>query len=98
MVNGLGNPGLTRRNQHDSFSSFKKRRSSDRADRGKEYRRFAFQNLSDDKANTYFAEGIQDEILTRLSKIADLKVISHTSTERYKSQDENVREITGSSG
>jgi TolB-like protein/Tfp pilus assembly protein PilF len=53
-----------------------------------------FQNLSDDKANTYFAEGIQDEILTRLSKIADLKVISHTSTERYKSQDENVREIS----
>ena len=39
-----------------------------------------FENLSDDKANAYFAEGIQDEILTRLSKIADLKVISRTST------------------
>jgi len=41
----------------------------------------SFENLSEDKANTYFADGIQDEILTRLSKIADLKVISRTSTE-----------------
>ena len=44
-----------------------------------------FENLSEDKANAYFAEGIQDEILTRLSKIADLKVISRTSTQRFKS-------------
>src|SRR5437588_483070 len=44
-----------------------------------------FQNLSEDKANAYFADGIQDEILTRLSKIADLKVISRTSTQHYKS-------------
>src|SRR6266581_1453624 len=44
-----------------------------------------FENLSEDKANAYFAEGIQDEILTRLSKIADLKVISRTSTQHYKS-------------
>src|SRR5262249_7347341 len=43
-----------------------------------------FENLSDDKSNAYFAEGIQDEILTRLSKIADLKVISRTSTQRFK--------------
>ncbi len=43
-----------------------------------------FENLSDDKANGYFAEGIQDEILTRLSKIGDLKVISRTSTQKYK--------------
>src|SRR6266436_1571529 len=42
-----------------------------------------FENLSDDKANAYFADGIQDEILTRLSKIADLKVISRTSTQHY---------------
>src|SRR5262252_337221 len=42
-----------------------------------------FENLSEDKANAYFAEGIQDEILTRLSKIADLKVISRTSTQHY---------------
>ena len=44
-----------------------------------------FENRSEDKANTYFADGIQDEILTRLSKIADLKVISRTSTQHYKS-------------
>jgi TolB-like protein len=43
-----------------------------------------FENLSEDKANAYFAEGIQDEILTRLSKIVDLKVISRTSTQHYK--------------
>ena len=42
-----------------------------------------FENLSEEKANAYFADGIQDEILTRLSKIADLKVISRTSTPRY---------------
>src|SRR5205809_85759 len=52
-----------------------------------------FENRSEDKANAYFADGIQDEILTRLSKIADLKVISRTSTQHYKSAPENVREI-----
>jgi TolB-like protein/Tfp pilus assembly protein PilF len=52
-----------------------------------------FENLSEDKANAYFAEGIQDEILTRLSKIADLKVISRTSTQHYKSAPGNLREI-----
>jgi serine/threonine protein kinase/Tfp pilus assembly protein PilF len=52
-----------------------------------------FENLSSDKENAYFAEGIQDEILTRLSKIADLKVISRTSTEHYKSAPENLPEI-----
>ncbi|HJY08412.1 MAG TPA: adenylate/guanylate cyclase domain-containing protein, partial [Bryobacteraceae bacterium] len=52
-----------------------------------------FENLSEDKANAYFAEGIQSEILTRLSKIADLKVISRTSTENYKSAPENLPEI-----
>src|SRR5256886_11115389 len=52
-----------------------------------------FENLSEDKANAYFAEGIQDEILTRLSKIADLKVISRTSTQHYKSTPENVSDI-----
>jgi len=52
-----------------------------------------FENLSSDKENAYFAEGIQDEILTRLSKIADLKVISRTSTQHYKSTPENLREI-----
>jgi TolB-like protein len=52
-----------------------------------------FENLSEDKANAYFADGIQDEILTRLAKIADLKVISRTSTQHYKSAPENLSEI-----
>src|SRR6266480_43755 len=52
-----------------------------------------FENLSEDKANAYLADGIQDEILTRLSKIADLKVISRTSTQHYKSAPENLPEI-----
>jgi TolB-like protein/Tfp pilus assembly protein PilF len=52
-----------------------------------------FENLSEEKANAYFAEGIQDEILTRLSKVADLKVISRTSTQRYESAPENLPEI-----
>jgi TolB-like protein/Tfp pilus assembly protein PilF/class 3 adenylate cyclase len=52
-----------------------------------------FQNLSDDKANAYFTDGIQDEILTRLSKIAALKVISRTSTQKYKSAPENLRDV-----
>ena len=52
-----------------------------------------FENLSEDKANAYFAEGIQDEILTRLAKIADLKVISRTSTQRFKSAPNDLRQI-----
>jgi TolB-like protein len=52
-----------------------------------------FENRSEDKANAYFAEGIQDEILTRLSKIADLKVISRTSTQHFKSAPENLPQI-----
>jgi serine/threonine protein kinase/Flp pilus assembly protein TadD len=52
-----------------------------------------FENRSDEKANAYFADGIQDEILTRLSKIADLKVISRTSTQHYKSAPKNLPEI-----
>src|SRR5438128_6663998 len=52
-----------------------------------------FENLSEDKANAYFAEGIQEEILTRLAKIADLKVISRTSTQQDKSAPENLPEI-----
>ena len=52
-----------------------------------------FENLSRDPDNAYFADGIQDEILTRLAKIADLKVISRTSTQHYKSAPENLREI-----
>jgi TolB-like protein len=52
-----------------------------------------FENLSSDKENAYFADGVQDEILTRLSKIADLRVISRTSTQHYKSAPENLPEI-----
>ena len=49
-----------------------------------------FDNLSDDKSNAYFTEGIQDEILTRLAKVADLKVIARTSTQRFKSAPEDL--------
>ena len=52
-----------------------------------------FENLSEEKANAYFADGIQDEILTRLAKIADLKVISRTSTQQYQSKPGNLSEI-----
>jgi serine/threonine protein kinase/Tfp pilus assembly protein PilF len=52
-----------------------------------------FENLSEDKSNAYFADGIQDEILTRLSKIADLKVISRTSTQRYKKTHQKPSDI-----
>src|SRR2546430_10476378 len=57
-----------------------------------------FENRSEEKANAYFADGIQDEILTRLSKIADLKVISRTSTQHYKSAPENLPEIASQLG
>ena len=52
-----------------------------------------FENLSDDKENAYFAEGIQDEILTRLTKIGALKVISRTSTSHYTSSPQNLPEV-----
>src|SRR5437879_8649031 len=52
-----------------------------------------FDNLSRDPDNAYFAEGVQDEILTRLAKVADLKVISRTSTQRFKSAPENLPDI-----
>src|SRR6266576_2307203 len=52
-----------------------------------------FDNLSRDPDNAYFCEGVQDEILTRLAKIADLKVISRTSTQKYKSAPDNLRDV-----
>ena len=52
-----------------------------------------FENLSEDKANAYFADGIQEEILTRLSRIADLKVISRTSTQRFKNSPDTISQI-----
>ena len=52
-----------------------------------------FENRSEDKANAFFTEGIQDEILARLAKIADLKVISRTSTQHFKNSPDNLPEI-----
>ncbi len=52
-----------------------------------------FENLSADPDNSYFADGLQEEILTRLTSIADLKVISHTSTQQYQSKPRNLRRI-----
>jgi TolB-like protein/Flp pilus assembly protein TadD len=60
---------------------------------GKSVAVLPFENLSEDKANAYFADGIQEEILTRLAKIADLKVISRTSTQRYQSKPGNLAEV-----
>jgi serine/threonine protein kinase/Tfp pilus assembly protein PilF len=57
-----------------------------------------FENLSEEKSNAYFVDGIQDEILTRLSKIADLKVISRTSTQRYKKTSQKPSEIASQLG
>ena len=52
-----------------------------------------FENLSSDKENAFFAQGIQDEIITTLSRISGLRVISRTSTARYSSAPENLPEI-----
>jgi TolB-like protein/Tfp pilus assembly protein PilF len=52
-----------------------------------------FQNLSDEKANAYFAEGIQNEILTKLAAVRDLKVISRTSTAKYQSKPDNLKTV-----
>ncbi|MBA3830294.1 MAG: tetratricopeptide repeat protein [Chthoniobacterales bacterium] len=57
-----------------------------------------FESLSEDKSNAYFADGIQDEILARLSKIGDLKVISRTSTQRFKSVPSDLPEIAAKLG
>src|SRR5262245_19588829 len=52
-----------------------------------------FENLSEEKANAYFAEGIQNEILTKLARVRDLKVISRTSTAKYQSKPDNLRTV-----
>lgn len=52
-----------------------------------------FDNLSDDKQNAYFADGVQDQILTKLASVADLKVISRTSTAKYKSKPEDLKTV-----
>jgi TolB-like protein len=53
----------------------------------------SFENLSEEKANAYFADAIHQEILTRLAGTADLKVILRTSTQRYESKPRNLSEI-----
>jgi TolB-like protein len=60
---------------------------------GKSIAVLPFENLSEDKSNAFFADGVQDEILTDLSKVADLKVISRTSVMAYKNTARNLREI-----
>jgi TolB-like protein len=57
-----------------------------------------FENLSEEKTNAYFAEGIQDEILTRLSSVRDLKVISRTSTAKYQSKPDNLKTVANELG
>ncbi|MBV8740360.1 MAG: TIR domain-containing protein, partial [Sinobacteraceae bacterium] len=57
-----------------------------------------FENLSNDPSNAYFAAGIQDEILSRLAGVKDLKVISRTSTEKYKSRPDNLRKVAAELG
>ena len=52
-----------------------------------------FENLSDDQENAYFADGVQDDILSNLAKVADLKVISRTSVRQYRGGARNLREI-----
>ncbi|MEY2584987.1 MAG: hypothetical protein QOD80_1013 [Verrucomicrobiota bacterium] len=60
---------------------------------GKSIAVLPFENLSEDKANSYFVDGMQDEVITRLAKISELRVISRTSTQRYKTQRSNLAEI-----
>ncbi|HET9418578.1 MAG TPA: hypothetical protein VFO30_04485, partial [Chthoniobacterales bacterium] len=77
-----------------AFNTFRHRKRPELANMpAKSIAVLPFENLSEEKANAYFADGIQDEILTRLSKLADLKVISRTSTRHYQSAPENLSEI-----
>ncbi len=84
----LGNPEVP-----EKFRQAKETQAAPSAIPEKSIAVLPFENLSSDKENAYFADGIQDEILTRLAKIADLKVISRTSTQHYKSASENLPEI-----
>ncbi len=73
--------------------SSRKRTSADAAPDAKAIAVLPFENMSEDKANAYFADGMQDEIITRLAKIGDLKVISRTSTLPYRTRPEKLSEI-----
>jgi TolB-like protein len=81
-------PGVLRSRQHPKPEGAEELRMS-----AKSIAVLPFENLSRDPDNAYFVEGIEDEILTRLSKIADLKVISRTSTQKFKSAPDNLREV-----
>jgi TolB-like protein/Flp pilus assembly protein TadD len=74
------------------------RRAPDIATNDKSIAVLPFENLSDDKANAWFAEGMQDEILTRLAAVGELKVISRTSTEKYKSHPDNLKSVAADLG
>src|SRR5215469_9784133 len=88
----FGNPECPRRFVRDAKVEHKIDISSTAAPR-KSIAVLPFENLSDDKANVYFADGIQEEILTRLSRIGDLKVISRTSTQQFKNPAGRLPEI-----
>src|SRR3979411_2143722 len=85
----IGNPELPKKFKGDAPGKVEASRPALR----KSIAVLPFENLSEDKANAYFADGIQEEILTRLSRIGDLKVISRTSTQRFKSSPDNIPEI-----
>jgi TolB-like protein/cytochrome c-type biogenesis protein CcmH/NrfG len=84
--------------EHQGYVGLGATPSADAAAADKSIAVLPFDNLSDDKSNAYFAEGIQDEILTRLAGIADLKVISRTSTEKYKSHPDNLKTVAAELG
>ncbi|MGI8482322.1 MAG: hypothetical protein ACR2MF_09705, partial [Chthoniobacterales bacterium] len=87
----IGNPELPKR--FASGEAGQKKVEPARATSRKSIAVLPFEDLSEDKANAYFADGIQEEILTRLSRISDLKVISRTSTQRFKNTAEQIPEI-----
>jgi TolB-like protein/Tfp pilus assembly protein PilF len=78
---------------YSRFWPYNRKPSSSNAISDKSIAVLPFENRSEETANAYFADGIQDEILTRLAKISHLKVISRTSTQHYKTAPENLREI-----
>jgi adenylate cyclase len=87
----VGNPELPTKLKHDSSRQEKGEPAP--AIPQKSIAVLPFKNLSEDKTNVYFADGIQEEILTRLSRIGDLKVISRRSTERFRDTGEHIPDI-----
>jgi TolB-like protein/tetratricopeptide (TPR) repeat protein len=93
VIAGVGLWFLSRQKGSHSSSSTSSPSSAVAAIPEKSIAVLPFDNLSRDPDNAYFAEGVQDEILTRLAKVADLKVISRTSTQRFKSTPADLRDI-----